>query len=340
MTPPRTGGYDGTVSGSVDARLPGEVIVLTPVFNDWPCLLRLMEDLAAVAAEHRLRIRLLVVDDGSTSDAPLDGIRAASAGLAGADMLRLRANVGHQRAIALGLCHLQQSCPALPVVSMDADGEDLPSNIPLLLRQHGAYPGQVIAASRKERHEGPVFRLFYWLFRMLFLLAAGRRLRFGNFFLLPAEHLKRVVSSPDTWNHVPASLLTSRCGIREVFLDRGRRYHGTSRMDLAALILHGLRAISVFCDIIFVRMLLVSVGLMTASCLTILVITVLRLCTDLAIPGWASTINVELISMCFLLVVVVISSALFTLNAKLSLPVLPWKAFPDFADRVERIRGT
>ena len=45
-------------------------------------------------------------------------------------VLRLRRNVGHQRAIALGLTYLQVEAGCEAVIVMDADGEDRPADVP------------------------------------------------------------------------------------------------------------------------------------------------------------------------------------------------------------------
>ena len=58
------------------------------------------------------------------------------------ETLRLRRNLGHQRAIAIGLAHVQQATGCDAVVVMDSDGEDTPEGVAQLLRAysdaHGA----------------------------------------------------------------------------------------------------------------------------------------------------------------------------------------------------------
>ncbi len=71
--------------------------------------------------------------------------------------------------------------------------------------------------------------------------------------------------------------------------DRGRRYAGSSHMNLPALVLHAVGALSVFSDVLFSR-LLIWASLFGVACGTgILGVSILRLATDLAIPGWTTT---------------------------------------------------
>lgn len=42
-------------------------------------------------------------------------------------MLRLRRKLGHQRAIAVGLCHVAESVDANTITVMDGDGQDAPA---------------------------------------------------------------------------------------------------------------------------------------------------------------------------------------------------------------------
>src|SRR5690606_27252861 len=75
-----------------------ELVVVTPVFEDAEAAARLFQELAAMPGP---RPHVVAVDDGSVRQ-PLDPAGIADAGLSGT-VLRLRRNLGHQRAIALGL---------------------------------------------------------------------------------------------------------------------------------------------------------------------------------------------------------------------------------------------
>ena len=77
---------------------------------------------------------VLIVDDASTEPMPQDWPGQNFSALDSVEVLHLRSNQGHQRAIALGLYHLHEFTDAEAVVVMDGDGEDRPEDLPELLR--------------------------------------------------------------------------------------------------------------------------------------------------------------------------------------------------------------
>src|SRR5207302_1991371 len=88
---------------------------------------RLLENARRVVAGARTRLgHVVVVDDGSTDDT------AARAVAAGAEVIRHPANAGKGAALATGLRALAARGVAR-ALSLDADGQHLPREIPVLL---------------------------------------------------------------------------------------------------------------------------------------------------------------------------------------------------------------
>jgi hypothetical protein len=202
----------------------------------------------------------------------------------------LRRNVGHQRAIALGLtwirCHL--SCSFLVV--MDGDGEDDPNDVPTLLRRCEELAAKkAVFARRTRRTEGLIFRGFYRLYRFFFRTLTGRTIRVGNFSVVPAHLLERLVCVPELWNHYAAAFSKARVPFDQVPTPRGSRLAGQSRMNLVSLMIHGLSAISVFGEEVGLRLLLASLLLSIFAGIAICAVVFIRFFTDLAIPGWATS---------------------------------------------------
>src|SRR5262245_54611813 len=133
--------------------------IVTPVYDDWESFRELIRRLDVMAgAKPDTVFDVIAVDDGSTE--PLPGALladAAIAHLARVDVLRLACNLGHQRAIALGLVEVEARGTYEAVIVMDSDGEDRPEDIPMLLAALRAHPRRVIVARRARRSEGPVF---------------------------------------------------------------------------------------------------------------------------------------------------------------------------------------
>ncbi|HTQ05956.1 MAG TPA: glycosyltransferase [Polyangiaceae bacterium] len=268
---------------------PLRLVVLMPVFDDFAAA-----SLVCQALDHelsrveRLETTVLLLDDGSP--AGLEGWTAFTpARLARIDVLRLRRNLGHQRAIAVGLCHVAAAAACDAVLVMDADGEDRPADVPRLIAELRGTPNAMIFAERRKRLEGVVFRLGYFAYRTLHRGLTGIAVRVGNFSLIPARALPRLTCMAELWNHYAGAALRSRWPQRRVPLDRGSRVHGRSRMGgLIPLVTHGIAGIATFHDVVATRILVASMGLMAFLGAAMLAVLAVRFGTSLAIPGWAT----------------------------------------------------
>ncbi len=231
-----------------------DVAVCMPVFNDWvsaaQVIVRVSEDLAT----RGLSVCFLVVDDGST-EAPPPGFLLSGAG-APVEVVRLRRNAGHQRAIAVGLALLEQRSGFDAVAVMDSDGEDRPEDTGRLLDALAAQQGaSIVFAKRTRRSEGMGFRVAYRVFRLIHRILTGRRVEIGNFSAMSTASLHSVVALPEIWVHYAAGVTRSRHPLFLVPLPRGRRIAGQSRMNWIALVGHALGALSIFGEEIVVRIL-------------------------------------------------------------------------------------
>lgn len=129
------------------------LVYCIPIYNDWACAIELLEHIDRVSAENHHTAAVLFVDDGSSEQPPKPWPRAIAV-LKWVRVLQLRRNLGHQRAIAIGLTYIQVHLPCYAVVVMDGDGEDAPSDVPALLRELQAHGSEKIifakhAAARK-----------------------------------------------------------------------------------------------------------------------------------------------------------------------------------------------
>ncbi len=260
-----------------------DVVVVTPVFEDVEASSRLFQELAGVLGD---RLFVVAVDDGSVRQ-PVQAASIEAAGLDGV-VLRLRRNVGHQRAIAVGLSWAAERLEGQQrVVVMDSDGEDRPETIPPLLAAL-APDVDVVVAQRRSRVETLKFKAFYIVYKWLFGVLTGRRISFGNFMALTPFAVRRLVSMQETTTHVAASVIASRLRATVLPLDRGPRYAGQSKMNFVGLALHGLRALMVFAEDVLVRVGLFCAVVAALTILSALAAVVLKL-VDLASPGWFST---------------------------------------------------
>lgn len=228
-----------------------QLAILIPVFNDWESVGLLLPKIDAAVAELDWEVRVLIVDDASTERAPAAGLAA--------EILHLRRNLGHQRAIAIGLYQLAEHSDADAVLVMDGDGEDRPEHVRDLVREFERQGGErTVFAARTRRHESAVFQVSYHAYRGLHWLLTGLSVRVGNFSIVPRAALTRLMVVSDLWNHYAAAVFRARLPYATLPLERGVRLRGNPQMNYTSLLVHGLSAISVFSDTVGARLLLLS----------------------------------------------------------------------------------
>jgi polyisoprenyl-phosphate glycosyltransferase len=265
-------------------------LVLIPIYNDWLAVSRLLDGLDRALRSHDVRVRVLLVDDGSTERWPAGFGAVGYDALDRLDVLRLRRNIGHQRAIAIALAYVYEQLQPDTVVIMDGDGEDAPEDVPrLLARARECGNRSVVFAERQKRSESKMFQLFYALYRLLHRLLTGIPVRVGNFSVVPGEQLERLVVVSELWNHYAAAVFKARLPREAIPTQRASRLGGHSRMNFVALVAHGLSALSVHAELIGVRMLMGILAVVGLVCAALGGVVGVRLFSSLAIPGWATT---------------------------------------------------
>jgi hypothetical protein len=240
---------------------------MMPVFNDVSAIGQLLERIDVVLGEHNLRARVLLVDDASVVPLECELALTQYQAIEGVQILSLRRNLGHQRAIAIGLAYLEQHIAFKAVVIMDGDGEDAPEDIPRLCQKLNEEGSRcVVFAARMRRSESWLFLAFYHSYRLVHFLLTGVHVRVGNFSIVPFAMVRRLVVVSELWNHYAAAVFRSRISYTTIPTRRAPRLAGRSKMNFVSLIVHGLSAISVFGEYVGVRLLLVSMLLTTIVC--------------------------------------------------------------------------
>jgi hypothetical protein len=304
------------------------LLICIPVFNDWHSVAILLKNVDRVFSESKILVTIVLVDDGSTERH--EGV-VLHHGQSAVRILRLTRNMGHQRAIAIGLAAIADKFECDAVVVMDGDGEDNPVDIPVLLfelQKH--HPPAVIFAQRMRRTETLKFKLGYACFKVLHRLLTGRPCDVGNFSVIPAVWLKRLVCSSELWIHYAAAVACSRLPIVKVPCNRGQRYAGQSHMKLTSLVVHGLSAISVFGETVGVRICLALGAITGVTVVGLMAVLYLRFMTDLAVPGWATSATGLLLILLVNLLLLTMNSVLVILGARNNASFVPsrdWSTF-------------
>ena len=268
--------------------------VVCPSYHDIEAFLALRADVAAevrrLGSGADRRLRFVVIDDTGDQDPEL----ARLARLDDVALLHVPFNLGNQRAIVFGL---RSMAPEIRdddwVVTMDSDGEDRPADLPRLLRALLELPAgsnHVVLATRARRREPWWFQLLYLGFRLLFRLLTGTGIRTGNYAAFRGVLATRVLFHPYFDLSYSSALLSLNIPARFVACERGSRYAGGSKMNVAALLRHGLRMLTPFIDRIAVRALVLFTAVFSVGVIAAAFVLSIKLFTDLAIPGWTSSI--------------------------------------------------
>lgn len=259
------------------------LIVITPVYEDREASSVLFKELFK---EYGEKIYIVAIDDGSVK-VPLSKDALIEAGVDGI-VIKLKRNVGHQRAISIGINYVAERIKDhQKVIVMDSDGEDTPKSIKELVIELEDENIDVVVAKRKSRVETLKFKLFYEVYKFVFLFLSGKRINFGNFMALKPNAIKRVATMQETWIHIAASVLSSKLRIKTLPLDRGARYAGQSKMNFVGLALHGFKGLMVFAEDVLVR---VGIACTLIAVISILLgsAAILLKLFGFATPGWFS----------------------------------------------------
>ena len=300
-------------------------IIITPVYNDWDCLRYLYEDLEGFFGSTNNDFSLLAIDDGSIEEPSISKLEKL-------EIIRLNRNLGHQRAIAIGLCYLvnhERFEAYKGVIVMDSDGEDQPSELGQMLKKFED-TNKIVFAKRKKRTESRIFRILYFFYKILFFALTKEKIDFGNFSVIPKDIATKLVLHSELWNHFSGAIVRSKLAYTSVPTDRGLRYHGSSKMNLTSLIIHGISSISIFLDVVAVRLLIISTCSILLGLLGIFIVVAIRYSVDWYLPGWATYTTLGLLSFIFLLFLIslfMILLVLFFRSNTMFIPIENYKSF-------------
>lgn len=324
-------------SGTTDSQTFGQlkVVFLIPVYNDWKSLEKLLELLDTEFSGSEWLLEVLAVDDGSQSsfdETEQPPIQLKNIG--SVSVLELRRNLGHQRAIALGLTFIEAEVDCAVVLVMDGDGEDTPVEARRLIEKCVAEnSSKIVFGRRTKRSENWRFRAFYELYKIVYKLLTGQEIRFGNFSAVPSKILRRAVFIPEIWNHYAAAVSKAKLPYTEIDTRRGVRLDGESKMNFVSLVVHGLSAVSVYGEVIGIR-LLISTGFFTVvSVLLIGIVIAVRLLTDIAVPGWATYVSAFLVVILLQFITLSLFFSFLVLTGRNNAVFFPQNEYANFINR-------
>jgi glycosyltransferase involved in cell wall biosynthesis len=312
------------------------IYCLAPVYNDWESFAILIHEIQLL--QQRLdgyNFFVVAVNDGSTENLPEDFDYKKIP----VTVLNLKINIGHQRAIAVGLRYIYNEVSEYDfVVVMDSDGEDKPYDIEALINKAVLEKEKkIIFAQRKKRQESLFFKVGYFFYKYLFYFLTGQKISFGNFSIIPKKLLSKVIHQNNIWNHYSGGIIQSKIPFEKVLLDRGKRYKGVSKMNFNSLIIHGLSSIAVYFDFLSLRILRYSLYGIGICFVSVLFILYQKIFTDNAIPGWASSLILIISGIILQLFSVTLIVLLLQLSSRKNISAPNSKIYKNFIENEENI---
>ena len=126
-------------------------IILTPTFNDWKSLNKLLKQIDKNVYKIKGNFGVFVIDDASTIKLNLSLQRLKK--LKKITIMTNNKNLGSQKSIYLGLKYLKKVKVKSIIIVMDSDGEDDPKKIKELIKLAIKNPDSIITANRLKREK-------------------------------------------------------------------------------------------------------------------------------------------------------------------------------------------
>ena len=228
-----------------------KIIILTPVYNDWQSVYKLVDEINNLSFNKEFEISVYIFNDYSNHDRPdfeknLENINSLK-------IFNMKKNQGHARCIATGLKYIFEKDNFDYVIPMDGDGEDRPEEIEFFLDQIKKSQDKPIVGERIKRSEKMIFKICYQVHKFLTLVFTSKSIKFGNYTCLPKSIVEKMINEKATWNSFSGSLKKIENDLISIPSIRGNRYFGPSKMSFINLIKHSLSIISVFRKTFLIR---------------------------------------------------------------------------------------
>jgi len=269
------------------------VIVVMPCFNDWESVEHLVPEIDNIFTPLKVKVKIIIVDDCSTLtfDAARCFSKANFTAVKEINRIDLIQNVGSQRSIAIGVAYAAENEVGDYLIVADSDRQDKPEDMPRLLQACvDEDNNKIVFAKRSKRSENAAFRVYYFLYQLIFKILTNIRISMGSFSASPWKYVFRLAHIGELWNHFPGAII--RSGIPYVQIDcrRGHRKFGDGQMKLASLLAHAFSGFSLFSDIVAARLLIFS---FYSICMLVAIsasLVGIKLFSDISLLGWTSTL--------------------------------------------------
>lgn len=262
-----------------------ELSIVVPVFDEDEIVVELIQRLKNVCIACTGNYELVIVNDGS-QDNTLPLLIDLSSKLPELVIVDLSRNFGHMHAVTAGLSYVSGDA----IVLMDGDFQDPPELIAEMFAKWKSGV-DIVLASRNHREEGYIQKLFtnwfYWVISQISHCSIPKQV--GTFCLLDSRIVKLINEMPERVRFFAGLRAWAGYRTETICYDRPKRKNGKSKVGLFGqfkLAKNGVVSFSNWPLLWLARLsLLASIMLLLFG----LAVVAIKLFSDLAIPGWAST---------------------------------------------------
>jgi len=226
--------------------------IVLPTYNDWKSLSILLIQIEKCLKNTKNIYKILIIDDNSSEKNKYRLNKNKF--FKEIKILRLKNNVGSQKAIATGLKFISkyQKKREDKFIIMDSDGEDDPKKIKEIIKFIDKnHKTKIITMNRTIRKESFFFSILYEIHLLLTFFITLKYIRFGNFSFLSRKVINSLTKKKELWLAYSATLNKFFESKESILAPRRKRISGKSKMSYSNLITHSLNIQSVYMKNIF-----------------------------------------------------------------------------------------
>jgi len=226
--------------------------IVLPTYNDWKSLSILLIQIEKCLKNTKNIYKILIIDDNSSEKNKYRLNKNKF--FKEIKILRLKNNVGSQKAIATGLKFISKYKKKKEdkFIIMDSDGEDDPKKIKEIIKFIDKnHKTKIITMNRTIRKESFFFSILYEIHLLLTFFITLKYIRFGNFSFLSRKVINSLTKKKELWLAYSATLNKFFESKESILAPRRKRISGKSKMSYTNLITHSLNIQSVYMKNIF-----------------------------------------------------------------------------------------
>ena len=214
--------------------MPCQISVVVPVYNEYESLPELVQWVDRVMHENNFTYQLILIDDGSSDDSweVIEKLSKKNMSVSG---IRFRRNYGKSAALYCGF----EAAEGDVVITMDADLQDSPDEIPALYKMIVEEGYDLVSGWKKERHDPVGKRWPSKFFNATARVVSGIKLHDFNCGL--KAYRRKVIKSIEVYGemHRYIPILAKQAGFKrigeKVVCHRARKY-GVSKFGWERMI--------------------------------------------------------------------------------------------------------